>query len=405
MKIVDFTCNWALGWRTPDEVFQQIWNGSNFWTPINAGPPPRPDNLSGFKGRGDPIENTRGDAWGAPPMCYTFRHDLNNPYPKPGFPFGSQDGQYVDGFLDLNYARCGGWAKVFCTFVGTHGAAAEEQPMPLMKWRFEESGSGDVTFVDWDEAGVLPGNRKRVNGGDALPGDTWYVPFGIWVAKNGQANPYIIPDWEAPPGISVDGSERLVSFWNSSQLNGGTDHQYVKYNNCYLDPSYSGSGQYATHNELADAAVSHYYYNEKWVFSGRIEHILVESGGDQYSAVPTVAIVGAGGIGSGAIAEAVVQNGKIVDINMLAEGSGYMEPVRVTLEGGTPALEAVVKPVVVNWENKVSDLPVSQIWYGDVIWLPNSPFFPPGSWEAGWKHSAHYLIVPNDYSQNEMMEN
>jgi hypothetical protein len=115
MKIVDFTCYWALGWRTPDEVFQQIWNGSNFWTPINAGPQPRPDNANGFRGRGDPSENARQDAWQASPMCYTFRHDLNHPYPIPGPNGGFGEGQTVDGWLDLNYARCGGWAPVLNT--------------------------------------------------------------------------------------------------------------------------------------------------------------------------------------------------------------------------------------------------------------------------------------------------
>lgn len=57
MKIVDFTCGWSSG-TSPDDVLSAIWNTSNFWTPIAAGP--EPDNANGFRGRGDPTEGQDG---------------------------------------------------------------------------------------------------------------------------------------------------------------------------------------------------------------------------------------------------------------------------------------------------------------------------------------------------------
>jgi hypothetical protein len=89
MKIVDFTCEWADGKTTPEEVFGEIWNGSNFWTPfVPSGPyitpPMQPDNANGFRGKGDPVETARTDAWTRAPKCYTYQHNLNNPYPIPG---------------------------------------------------------------------------------------------------------------------------------------------------------------------------------------------------------------------------------------------------------------------------------------------------------------------------------
>ncbi|MFO1529311.1 MAG: hypothetical protein U1F77_06100 [Kiritimatiellia bacterium] len=105
LKIVDFTCAWgqAAGAGTANEVFASYWNNGNFWTPFLAnGAPPalKPDNMNGFKGTGDPTEKAQPDAWGNSPMCYTYRHDRGA-------------GQTVNGWLDDNYARCGGWSPVF----------------------------------------------------------------------------------------------------------------------------------------------------------------------------------------------------------------------------------------------------------------------------------------------------
>jgi len=261
LKIVDFTCDWAKDTTTPEEVFAEIWNGSNFWTPFQGNPlEPDRDSDNAFIGKGDPVESARQDAWNKAPMAYTFRHNLG-------------PGQTVNNWLDHNYARCGGWVPVLRTFAGTHGLDTEEKRIPPMRWRFVDGASGDVLFVNYADALDLKNNNKRPGGEDAEVGDTWYRPYGIWVNAHGQANPYTNdPVWNPnPPLMQVGGSNKLVSFWELyyppfSNIPESTDHVLLKYNGRYYDPSYEHTGgiSYASINQWADASISYYYYHRKF---------------------------------------------------------------------------------------------------------------------------------------------
>ncbi len=243
LKIVDFTCAWgqAAGAGTESEVFESYWNNAKFWTPFvpdGALPALKPDHSNGFKGVGDPTEEARLDAWINSPMCYTYRHDLGA-------------GQTVNGWLDDNYARCGGWSPVLRTFMATHGLASDEQVMPAMKWRFV-SNTGIVSFEDYVAAENHKNTGKRPGGAAAQPGDIWYKPLGIWVSAHGQANPYF------------DNSRYLHSFWITSATK--TDHVFAIHGGRYYDGSYehAGGANYATINAMADVGISHYYYHEMW---------------------------------------------------------------------------------------------------------------------------------------------
>ena len=242
LKIVDFTCNWANGQTTPVQVFDKIWNTSNFWTPFAAGP--KPDNANGFHGVGDPAETTRVDMWGNRPKCYSYQHNM-----------GNNNGFDVDWLLDFNQGRCGAWAPFLLSFMGTHGLGAAEQNMPLMKWRFV-SNTGAVSFEKNALAVAhIPANQ-RPGGAPAQDGDTWYKPLAIWVNASGQANPFYA------------NSPNLVSCWFVRWGDGITDHVFVKYNGRYYDGSYEhiAGASYATINAKADAGISDYYYESKLVY-------------------------------------------------------------------------------------------------------------------------------------------
>jgi hypothetical protein len=242
LKIVDFTCKWANGQTTPEQVFDKIWNTDNFWTPFVAGP--KPDNANGFHGVGDPAETTRADMWGNNQKCYSYQHNM-----------GNNNGFDVDWLLDFNQGRCGAWAPFLLAFMGTHGLDASEQNMPLMKWRFV-SNTGAVSFEKNAIAVAhIPANQ-RPGGTPAQDGDTWYKPLAIWVNTSGQGNPF------------YTNSPNLVSCWFERWGDEVTDHVFVKYNGRYYDGSYehTAGASYATINAKADAGISDYYYESKLVY-------------------------------------------------------------------------------------------------------------------------------------------
>ena len=250
VKIVDFTCDWANGRSTPKQVFDEIWNTDNLWTPFTAGP--QPDNANGFHGGNDPSEISRTDMWGNTPKCYSYQHDM-----------GGSGGFDVDWLLDFNQGRCGAFAPFLLAFMGTHGLDATQQVFPLMKWRFV-SNTGVVSFEKHADAVTHILNGQQPGGAVAQNGDTWYRPAGIWVDSHGQANPFYA------------NSPYLVSFWQTRLSYNYTDHVFVKYNGRYYDASYEHTGgvSYATINEKADASVSYYYYDGKWSFDAGVGSFL-----------------------------------------------------------------------------------------------------------------------------------
>jgi hypothetical protein len=240
LKIVDFTSDWANGQQTPEQVFDQIWNSSHFWTPFTTGP--RPNNALGFHGTGDPDETTREDMWGYVPKAYSYQHNM-------GYP----NGFTVDWLLDYNQGRCGAFAPFLIAFMGTHGLNADQQNFPAMKWRFVSDASV-VSFERNADAVPHKSNGKRPDGTSCQAGDKYYRPLGIWVNSNGQANPF------------YTNSQKLVSFWTTNLSAGTTDHVFVKYNSRYYDGSYehAGGASYSSINEKADNGISDYYYDAEF---------------------------------------------------------------------------------------------------------------------------------------------
>jgi hypothetical protein len=284
------------------------------------------------------------------------------------------------------------------TFSGSHGALAEPQDMPAMRWRFEDGVTGEVSFED----NLFASEYKHLNQGpggiNAKAGDTWYKPIGIWMNLNGQANPYQSPVWNNNPALRQDGSTWLKSFWPTDVFL--TDHRYIKYNNLFYDPSYRGGGAgFPTHNELADSGVSHYYYDKKYVFVGKIESVTVLDGGSGYTSLPDIAIVGSGGSGTGATATPIIVGGKVDQINIVTNGAGYLPPVSVTISGGGATTNADAKPVVVLWEDKSIDLPLQGIWLGRTYYPSLGALVP-----EAWQPSQHLLIAPQNPHFNEMNE-
>jgi hypothetical protein len=254
LKIVDFTCKWANGQTTPEQVFDKIWNTDNFWTPFVAGP--KPDNANGFHGVGDQAEMARTNRWGDSPMCYTYRHDLGS-------------GQTVDEALDLNYARCGGWSRILPAFTGTQGY--ELRPLTLqMLYRRDRGG-----VITYHNAAAIASGGNAV--GDVLYVDGWFVGddpvtnpdghTGIKVAAtvSGQGNPAGGPvDPNTGPWLASYFNNHAVTFYDG---NGNGVYEPALGERIY-DGSYDhtiASGAlnragYVSLKGLEDAAITHYVY-------------------------------------------------------------------------------------------------------------------------------------------------
>ena len=255
-KIVDFTGDWGVGAgaQTSGEVFDAIWGGGNFWTPIAAGP--RPDNANGFHGLGDPTEAARTDKWGNTPKCYTYDHDAPV----------LENVQYA---LDNNVTRCGGWARFLTAFAGYHGSPV--RPLQIV--------------TNWIRVrGGVPAAVQPMSGG-ILPGDTLWMndlrvghPSGtIWMEVNaihGQANP--------------NGGGHLGPMFNLHRVAFSDDDGMGDYDDGVeriYDPSY----EHTAGNALAGWIAIHAYEQDafaRYRFPLRAQIATVDAAGNPTALVP-----------------------------------------------------------------------------------------------------------------------
>jgi hypothetical protein len=291
LKVVDFTCSWG-GSRaggpaqSPAHVFEEIWNTDHFWTPFRAGP--RPDNSLGFRGTGDPVETARPDRWGNPPMCYTFRHDLSNPYP------GAFDGQTVDQWLDLNYGRCGGWSRVLPAFAGAHGHDLRPIALEMLVRRERAGAFHFVTAAAAATGGNAVGDRlylsaTQVNiilGAGTVPPADRVTGIIVDSAISGQANPAGGPvDPVTGPWLARYFDNHALAFHDING-NGAFDGGDLLYDGSYEHGAGTANrGGYASVQAVENAAIDEYRYRY------RFDVLAVNAGGAITAATPPAADV------------------------------------------------------------------------------------------------------------------
>ena len=90
---------------------------------------------------------------------------------------------------------------------------------------------------------------------------------------------------------------------------------------------------------------------QPFVVNGKIDQIIIKGGGSSFFSTPDIII---SGDGVGAKAKAIVQNGKIMSIEMIDNGAGYTQQ-KTTVSAKTPGIGAIYSPNITNWTiNQVS---------------------------------------------------
>jgi len=98
---------------------------------------------------------------------------------------------------------------------------------------------------------------------------------------------------------------------------------------------------------------------QPFVINGRVDQIIIQSGGEQFFSTPDIIITGDG---VGAKAKAVIENGSIVRIDMISKGISYSQG-KTTAKARTPGSNAIFSGNIKQWTvNQVEKLAK----YGDV---------------------------------------
>jgi hypothetical protein len=184
--------------------------------------------------------------------------------------------------------------------------------------------------------------------------DNWYTVSGY---ESGNINIYAegLAQYSGTPlGIS----NPIGNFCKitEDEINGG---QYIT----FPAPD-GGAGRYSGNNQVVFDRITG--YQELKTFSGySLNSISVTRGGSGYTSVPTV-VIGSTTSGEGASGTAVTGSGadlniKVTSITVSSEGSGFIYPPTITLEGGSPTQTATASssldtnniPIVVSGDKDV----------------------------------------------------
>jgi len=264
---------------------------------------------------------------------------------------GSQNNIVVDGLSLPTPSGSGGAAKGYPSGIVTSFTAPSGFPIGSAY-----TSAPTVSFSDAGGSGYVQGQVGiQISGSNTVPGsfginvangiitsidvniagegyqpDAEITLIDLSVPQNGRGAVAIITGFTPTGGISgIQIQEVGSGATATAQINAGNQISGIILNSPgsgYIIPprmSFTGGGGTV---DVADVPVVQ-------ITTSFLEQIIVTNGGSGYNTAPAVAITGGGG--SGAIATAVVQNGEIVDVNIITKGTGYSSSPTISFRPST----------------------------------------------------------------------
>ena len=266
---------------------------------------------------------------------------------------GSQSNIIVDGLSLPTASGSGGTARAYPSGIVTSFTAPTGFPIgsgyasaPTVS--FTDAGGSDYVQGSVDvlisgsntAPGSFSANVNVTNGrilsisvnnaGAGYQPDAEVTIKDLSIAQNGRGAVGIITGFTASGGIAGIQIQQVGSGATATaQINASNQISGIILNSPgsgYIIPprmQFTGGGGTVPIGDVPDTQIT----------TSFLEQIIITNGGSGYNTAPAIAITGGGG--SGAIATAVVQNGAIVDVNIIAKGTGYSSPPTISFRPST----------------------------------------------------------------------